>query len=89
MPNATTESPPRRQLADLSTNLEPLSRSYDPPVRGPILLASAGQGATNATFYLAGMLAERFKVGVEVAGVLEPYPVLLFGEQPPLYPPDF
>ena len=89
MPNATTESPPRAPLADLSTNLEPLSRTYDPPVRGPILLASAGHGGTNATFFLASALAERFHVGVEVAGVLEPYPVLLFGEQPPMYPPDF
>src|SRR5690348_1653365 len=89
MPNATIESPPRTPLADLSTNLEPLSRSYDPPVRGPVLLASAGNGATNATFFLASALAERFNVGVEVAGVLEPYPVLLFGEQPPMYPPDF
>ena len=89
MPNATTESSPRAALADLSTNLEPLSRSYDPPVRGPVLLASAGRGATNSTYYLAGALAERFHVGVEVAGVLEPYPVLLFGEQPPMYPPDF
>ena len=89
MPNATIESRPRTPLADLSTNLEPLSRSYDPPVRGPVLLASAGRGATNATFFLASLLAERFHVGVEVAGVLEPYPVLLFGEQPPMYPPDF
>jgi nucleotide-binding universal stress UspA family protein len=89
MPNATIESPPRQPLADLSTNLEPLSRTYDPPVRGPILLASAGRGASNATFFLASALAERFHVGVEVAGVLEPYPVLLFGEQPPMYPPDF
>jgi len=89
MPNATIGSPPRSQLADLSTNLEPLSRSYDPPVRGAVLLASAGRGATNATYYLASALADRFHVGVEVAGVLEPYPVLLFGEQPPMYPPDF
>lgn len=89
MPNAQAKSSPRPALADLSTNLEPLSRSYDPPIRGPVLLASAGRGATNATYYLAGALAERFKVGVEVAGVLEPYPVLLFGEQPPIYPPDF
>ena len=89
MPNATIESPPRTPLADLSTNLEPLSRTYDPPVRGPVLLASAGHGATNATFFVASALAERFNIGVEVAGVLEPYPVLLFGEQPPMYPPDF
>lgn len=53
MPNATIESPPRTPLADLSTNLKPLSRSYDPPIRGPVLLASAGRGPTNATFYLA------------------------------------
>jgi len=89
MPNATIESTPAMPLADLSTNLEPLSRSYDPPIRGPVLLASAGRGTTNATFYLASALAERFHVGVQVAGVLEPYPVLLFGERPLMYPPDF
>ena len=89
MPNATIERPARTPLADLSTNLEPLFRSYDPPVRGPLLLASAGRGTTNATFFVASALAERFQVGVEVAGVLEPYPVLLFAERPPMLPPDF
>ena len=81
------QSPPA--IADLSTSTDPLARSYDPPIRGPILLASAGRGATNASFYIAGALAKRVGVGVEVAGVLEPYPTLLFGENPPMYPPDF
>jgi nucleotide-binding universal stress UspA family protein len=81
------QSPPA--IADLSTGVDALSRSHDPPIRGPILLASAGRGATNASFYIAGALAKRAGVGVEVAGVLEPYPTLLFGENPPMYPPDF
>jgi nucleotide-binding universal stress UspA family protein len=76
-------------FADRATGTDPLSRSYDPPIRGPILLASAGRGATNASFYIAGALAKRAGVGVEVVGVLEPYPTLLFGENPPMYPPDF
>ena len=74
-------------VAELSTSIDPLSRSYDPPIRGPILLASVGRGATNASFYIAGALARRAGVGVEVAGVLEPYPTLLFGANPPMYPP--
>ena len=88
MSTATIESAPLA-IADLSTSIDPLSRSYDPPIRGPILLASAGRGATNASFYMAGALAKRAGVGVEVAGVLEPYPTLVFGEDPPEYPPDF
>ena len=87
MSTATIESSPL--VADLSTSIDPLSRSYDPPIRGPILLASAGRGTTNASFYIAGALARRAGVGVEVAGVLEPYPTLVFGEDPPEYPPDF
>ena len=89
MTSVNTERVPRAPLADLSTNLEPLTRTYDPPVRGPIMLASAGSGRTDATFYLAGALAERLGVGVEIGGVLEPNPVLLLGDQPSLYPPDF
>ena len=87
MSTATIESSPI--VADLSTSIDPLSRSCDPLIRGPILLASAGRGTTNASFYIAGALAKRAGVGVEVAGVLEPYPMLLFGENPPMYPPDF
>lgn len=86
---ATLDKAPRDLLAELSTNVEPLSRTYDPPVRGPVLLASAGRGKTDTTFHLAGAVAGRMGVGVEVAGVLEPYPALLFGEEPALLPPDF
>ena len=89
MPTTNIESLPRSPLTDLSTNIEPLTRTYDPPVRGPILLASAGAGRTDATFHLAGALAARLGVGIEIGGVLEPNPVLLLGDQPALYPPDF
>ncbi len=89
MPTTNIESLPYGPLADLSTNIKPLTRTYDPPVRGPVLLASAGAGRTDATFHLAGALAERLGVGVEIGGVLEPNPVLLLGDQRALYPPDF
>ena len=43
MPNATIESPPRAPLADLSTNIEPLSRSYDPATRRTTAAISPGR----------------------------------------------
>jgi hypothetical protein len=38
---------------------------------------------------IAGEVARRLGTSVEVAGVLEPYPTLLLGEEPAIYPPDF
>jgi nucleotide-binding universal stress UspA family protein len=76
-------------LTGLATNLEPLSQTYDPPVRGPILVACHGRGQTDATLRIAGEVARRLGTSVEVAGVLEPYPTLLLGEEPAIYPPDF
>lgn len=89
MPNVIIDRgslPPR---ADLSVDVQPLSRTDDPPVRGPVLLASEGRGRTDAPFRLAAAIASRLGTGIEVAGVLEPYPVLLLGEEPMLNPPEF
>ena len=66
-----------------------LARSYDPPVRGPILLASDGRGATDATFAAARLVAERLDTTVEVVGVLEPLPVYLMAPEVPIVPPEF
>lgn len=87
MPGSTIAPAPRVPLADLSVNSEPLSRSDDPLVRGPLLLASAGRGATDATFQIAAAVAGRLNVGVEIAAALEPYPATLFEAVAP-YPRD-
>jgi len=54
-----------------------LADSYDPPVRGPVLLATDGTGATDATFFAAQAVADRLGTGVDVIGVLEPLPSYL------------
>lgn len=89
MPNAITDRESLARRADLSVDVHPLARSDDPPVRGPVLLASEGRGKTDAPFRLAAAIAGRLGTDVEVAGVLEPYPVLLLGEEPMMYPPEF
>jgi nucleotide-binding universal stress UspA family protein len=89
MTNASPDVLPSTPLADLSVNAQPLSRSDDPAIRGPVLLASEGRGKTDAPFRIAAAIAAHLGTDVEVAGVLEPYPVLLLGQEPVIYPPDF
>jgi len=86
----TTPTPPAGPMS-LGTDAPPaaLARSYDPPLRGPILLASDGRGATDATFAAARFVAERLGTAVEVVAVLEPLPVYLMAPEVPVVPPEF
>jgi nucleotide-binding universal stress UspA family protein len=72
------------------TRLEPgsLMHSYEPPVRGPVLLATDGQGATDATTRAAQAIARRLGTTVEVVGVLEPFPSYYMAPTVPILPPD-
>jgi nucleotide-binding universal stress UspA family protein len=52
----------------------PLAQTYDPAVRGAVLLATDGRGETDATLRAAAAVAARLETSVEVVGVLDPFP---------------
>ena len=76
------------QSAAASVGVEPLAFSYDPPVRGPVLLATDGGSATDAPLRAAKAIAERLGTTVDVIGVLEPFPSALLAPQLPIVRPD-
>ena len=80
-----TALPPVGVIAPVA---DPLAQSYDPPVRGPVLLANDGFSATDATFRAAKAVADRLLTDVEVVGVLEPFPSYLSAPEVPILPPD-
>ena len=86
----TTLTPPTAQppVGSIAPGAESLAQSYDPPVRGPVLLGNDGFSATDATFRAAKAVAERLGTGVEVVGVLEPFPSYLTAPEIPILPPD-
>lgn len=65
-----------------------LTHSYEPPVRGPVLLATDGGSATDATMRAAQAIAGRLGTAVEVVGVLEPFPSYYMAPTIPIVPPD-
>jgi nucleotide-binding universal stress UspA family protein len=65
-----------------------LTPSYDSPVRGPVLLATDGQSATDATMRAAQEIGWRLGATVEVVGVLEPFPSYSMAPSALTLPPD-
>ena len=85
-PVAPTTAPPGSGA--IAVPAESLAKSYDPPVRGPLLLATDGRGATDAVFRAARTIAARLGTTVDVVGVLEPFPSYMMAPEFPILPPD-
>ena len=65
-----------------------LAQSYDPPVRGPVLVATDGRSASLPTLRAAKAIADRLGTTVDVVGVLEPVPSYMAAPETPILPPD-